>query len=83
MGAMNEEQEGIEEVIKEARDQWEQEGKIWEVNPQLASHFRGVWELAIGQVRQILQRYLVVKDERVLSHEEFETSLLQVARIIN
>ena len=83
MGARNEEQERMEEVMKGAREQWEEEGRIWEVNPPLASHFGGVWERAIGQVRQILQGYLVIREERVLSREEFETTLLQVARIIN
>ena len=65
------------------QDHWKRQGKIWDINPPLASHFGGVWERAIGQVRQILQGYLLPRQDRLLSREEFHTMLLQAARIVN
>lgn len=49
----------------------------------MASHFGGVWERAIGQVRQIIQGYLLTKEDRLLGREEFHTMLLHAARIVN
>ena len=50
------------ELIQEVKHNWEQQGKVWDINPPQASHFGGVWERAIGQVRQIIQGYLAPKD---------------------
>ena len=87
MGARNEkpEDEPIvpDSVINEVRNNWELEGRLWDVNPPLASHFGGVWELAIGQVRPIIGGYLLPKQDRVLTREEFQTLLLHATRIVN
>ena len=87
MGARNEQSEDDEKVpdnvINEVRRSWELQGKQWDVNPPLASHFGGVLEHAIGQVRQIIQGYLLPKQDRLLKREEFHTMLLQAARIVN
>ena len=55
MGARNEQfdDESVpDSVMKEVRNYWEVQGKIWDVNQPLASHFGGVWERAIGQIRK-------------------------------
>lgn len=83
MGAKNEQSDIDIEVIEQTKSLWEQQGKTWEVNPPLASHFGGVWERAIGQVRQILEGYLLPKEERLLTREEFHTMLLHAACIVN
>ena len=83
MGARNEQNELTDEMVRLARSNWEQQGKIWDVNPPLASHFGGVWERAIGQIRQIIEGYLVPKEQRLLAREEFHTMLLHAARIVN
>ena len=73
----------LEKVVSEMQDSWKKQGKQWDINPPLASHFGGVWERAIGQVRQIIQGYLLPRQERLLSGEEFRTMLLHAARIVN
>jgi len=83
MGARNEEAEINDEVIKQTKTLWEQQGKTWEINPPLASHFGGVWERAIGQVRQILEGYLLSRKQSHLTREEFHTMLLHAAAIVN
>ena len=83
MGARNEQNEIDDEVIQNTKSKWEQEGKTWDTNPPLASHFGGVWERAIGKIRQIIQGYLLPKDNRILDREEFMTLLLHAARIVN
>ena len=70
-------------VINEVRSNWESQGKQWDINPPLASHFGGVWERAIGQVRQIIQGYILPKEDRLLQREEFHTMLLLAAEIVN
>ena len=70
-------------VIREVRNSWEIQGKIWDVNPPLASHFGGVWERAIGQIRQVIQGYLLPQQQRLLSREEFLTMLAFATRIVN
>ena len=72
-----------ENVIQDVLSSWESQGKTWEMNPPLASHFGGVWERAIGQIRQILNGYLLPKQDRVLRREELHTMLLQAAEIVN
>ena len=61
MGARNElpDEESLvpDQVLNEVRRNWELQGKQCDVNPPLASHFGGVWERAIGQVRHILRGY--------------------------
>ena len=73
----------LDKVVREVQDHWQRQGKHWDMNPPLASHFGGVWERAIGQVRQIMQGYLLPKQDRLLTREEFHTMLLQAARIVN
>ena len=70
-------------MVNEVRSHWEQQGKTWDINPPHASHFGGVWERAIGQVRQVISGYLLPKQDRLLSKEEFQTMLAQAARIVN
>ena len=82
MGARNEMGDLSDETVEVKRD-WEQQGKHWDVNPPLASHFGGVWERAIGQVRQIIDGYLLPMEQRLLSREEFHTMLLHSAQIVN
>ena len=87
VGARNEEAQEeptiSENVIQDVRSSWESQGKMWETNPPLASHFGGVWERAIGQIRQILNGYLLQKEDRILRREEFHTMLLLAAKIVN
>ena len=87
MGARNDDSDGqpiIDPAVRKAvQEHWQQQGRTWEVHPPLASHFGGVWERAIGQVRQILQAYLLPKDNRVLQLDEFHTLLLSAAKIVN
>ena len=87
MGARNEEHNEEthvpNEVINEVRSNWEQQGKIWDVNPPTASHFGGVWERAIGQIRHVIEGYLLPQTQSLLRKEEFHTLLLHAARIVN
>ena len=87
MGARNDDSDDqpiIDPAVRKAvQEHWQQQGRTWEVNPPLASHFGGVWERAIGQVRQILQAYLLPKDDLVLQLDEFHTLLLSAAKIVN
>ena len=83
MGAKNEKDDIDDKAMQQAKTRWEQSGKTWETNPPLASHFGGVWERAIGQIRQVIDGYLLPKDNRLLDREEFMTMLLHAARIVN
>ena len=87
MGARNNPEDDFSKLTDQLRSQiqtdWEKQGKVWELNPPQASHFGGVWERAIGQVRNILRGYLLPKQDRVLQREEFHTLLLHAARIVN
>ena len=87
MGARNNPEDDFSaltpELINEIQSEWQRQGKIWDVNPPQASHFGGVWERAIGQVRQIIQGYLVPRDDRSLAYDEFNTMLHLAARIVN
>merc|ERR1711873_95104 len=80
---MSRDSQQLDRAVLEMQDLWKRQGKIWDIKPLLASHFGGVWERAIGQVRQIIQGYLLPKQDRLLSREEFHTMLLQAARIVN
>ena len=73
----------LDNAVREIQNHWQRQGKQWDMNPPLASHFGGVWERAIGQVKQIIQGYLLPRQERLLSKEEFHTMLLQASRIVN
>ena len=79
---LKQEQKVPENVLKDMHNYWRMQGKTWDINPPLASHFGGVWERAIGQIRQIIQGYLIT-DNRLLSKEEFHTMLLYAAKIVN
>ena len=63
IGARNEELDPSEKVpdgvINDVRNDWTKQGKIWDLNPPQASHFGGVWERAIGQIRRIIEAYLL------------------------
>ena len=83
MGARNEIGDLSGDTIREVKTNWEQQGKYWDVNPPLASHFGGVWERAIGQIRHYIERYLLPRAQRLLSREEFHTMLLHCAQIVN
>ena len=81
VGARNTDVELSEEVLTEVQADWQQQNKVWEFNPPRASHMGGVWERAIGQVRQVLQGYLLPKEQRILTREEFHTMLLHAASL--
>ena len=85
MGARNtgELEVDLENAISQTRQRWNYEGKIWDINPPLASHFGGVWEREIGKVRSVIQGYLSQKDDRLLNREEFMTLLYHAASIVN
>ena len=87
MGARNDDSEDspiMDPAVRKAvQEDWQKQGRTWDVNPPLASHFGGVWERAIGQVRQILEAYLLPKEDRILQLDEFHTLLLSAAKIVN
>ena len=66
MGARNEQNELDDTVIKQARSKWEKEGKLWDINPPLASHFGGVWKRMIRRVSQLINGFLVTKQNTLL-----------------
>ena len=72
VGARNTDVELSEEVLTEVQADWQQQNKVWEFNPPRASHMGGVWERAIGQVRQIIVGYLVTRNTR--SHRPMTSS---------
>merc|ERR1712148_157635 len=72
-----------DQVLRDVRTSWELQGKIWDANPPLASHFEGVWERAIGQIRHVIDGYLLPQQQRLLSREEFQVMFLVAARIVN
>lgn len=73
----------LENVVVEMRDHWKNLGKQWNIEPSLASHFGGLWERTIGQVRQNLQGYLLPRQSHLLSGDKFRTILLHASRIVN
>ena len=73
MGTRNESHELDEKTILEAKNTWQQKGKIWDINPPLASHFGGVWERKIGQMRRVIEGQMLNKDNKPLDREEFTT----------
>ena len=83
IGARNQDIEILEDVINEVQAAWHQQNKIWDINPPHASHMGGAWKRAIGQVRQVIQGYLLPKDERNLTREEFDTMIRHCAAIVN
>ena len=80
---MEDSSKDLGKVVSEMQDSWTKKGKLWDINPPLASHFGGVWERAIGQVRQIIQGYLLPRQDRLLTGEEFRTMLQHAVRIVN
>ena len=90
IGARNEEvpvneKKAAENTIDQAKKRWNDEGKIWELNPPKASHMGGVWERKIGAIRQCIDAYMQQKQpgDRLLGREEFVNMLLHSARIVN
>ena len=71
------------ELIEEVQQDWEMRGKVWDLSPPTASHFGGVWERKIGQIRDILEGHLIASDRKLLSFEEFSTLLCLASRIVN
>ena len=69
MGARNEVNPTYIAAVQQTKSSWEQEEKVWDVNPPTASHFGGVWERAIGEIRRIFEGYLITKENRLLDRE--------------
>jgi hypothetical protein len=61
----------------------ENEGCRWEFNPPHASHFGGVWERKIGQIKIILDAPLLQMGEKTLSRDDLHTFLQEAAAIVN
>ena len=55
----------------------------WTFNPPHSSHFGGVWERKIGQIRRGLDFALLQLGERHLSKDELATLLWEAAAIVN
>lgn len=70
------------ELINEVQTECKEQGKTWDVNPPRAPHFGGVLERAIGQVRQITQGCLIIREDRSLTYDEFNTMLHLASRIV-
>ncbi len=56
---------------------------IWELNPPHASHFGGVWERKIGQIRRALEGAMLQTGPRCLSRDELFTLLQEAAAVVN
>ena len=83
MGTRNETHELDEKAILEAKNTWQQKGKVWEINPPLASHFGGVWERKIGQMRRAIEGEMLSNDNKILDREQFATMIQHAACIVN
>ncbi|XP_059084609.1 uncharacterized protein LOC131881687 [Tigriopus californicus] len=55
----------------------------WDFNPPGASHFGGVWERKIGQVRRPLDAALLQAGPRPLSFNELQTLMQEAAAVVN
>ena len=55
----------------------------WEFNPPHSSHFGGVWERKIGQIRRALDFSLLKLGSRTLTFDEMNTLLQEAAAIVN
>ena len=55
----------------------------WEFNPAHASHFGGVWERKIGQIKRSLDASILLTSNRKLTADEFYTLLQEAAYIVN
>ena len=71
------------ELVDELMEDWQQNGKVWDISPPGASHVGGVWERKIGQIRQMFYGYLCSYERKTLSQEELMTLLQEAARIVN
>ncbi|XP_018023547.1 uncharacterized protein LOC108679438 [Hyalella azteca] len=58
-------------------------GVAWTMNPPQASHFGGVWERKIGQVRRALDAAILSTGARALTYDELNTFLQESAAIVN
>lgn len=58
-------------------------GVDWKFNPPGASHFGGIWERKIGQVRRCLEGALLQAGPRLLSLDEFNTFLQEAVAVVN
>ena len=84
MGARNlEEKHEADRFLSDARNEYTSTGRIWEVNPPLASHFGGVWERAIRSVRKVIDAVLMYLGMKLLTDEELRTLLAEAVRIVN
>ena len=55
----------------------------WEFNPPHSSHFGGVWERKIGQIRRAMDGALLNLRSKLLSRDELHTLLSEAAAIVN
>lgn len=58
-------------------------GVSWKMNPPHASHFGGVWERKIGQIRRGLDASLLHAGQHTLSYDELNTLLQEASSIVN
>ena len=72
-----------ESSLKQLRDSLDSSGCKWIFNPPHASHFGGVWERKIGQIRRALDFSLMQMKGKILSRDELHTLLAQAASIVN
>jgi hypothetical protein len=80
IGAKNQASEvNLEQVTRTLTDL----GVTWTMNPPHASHFGGVWERKIGQVRRALDAAILATGNRTLSYDELNTFLQEAAAIVN
>lgn len=77
-GAVNQDLD-IQHVKNFLRD----EGCQWLFNPPHASHFGGVWERKVGQIRRAMDAALLQTGPRLLTRDELHTVLYEAAAIVN
>ena len=83
MATRNDSNEIDQNAFTEIQNIWEKQGKIWDVNPPLASHFGGVWERKIGQMRRLIEAHMLSEENKTMDKEQFTTMLLHAASIVN
>ena len=83
MARRNNPNEIDQSIISDVQDTWQKHGKIWDINPPSASHFGGVWERKIGQMRRIIEGHMLSDQHKTMDKEQFTTMLLHAASIVN